>query len=406
MRLAAFLAVLALLAPVAVSAKTTARFSITQVPPVCNVDDSETILTGDPELHYTFGIFDNSSSTVTGCGNGCNSDNVPETLDAKTSVYCITTSTCGTWNFPDVTMTKVIPGHSGAYFYFGLWDDDTDATDSMGDHWFYRSSGISSNSWNNNASPYYAGSPITQVCGDAVEGLGWASNYRLYYSITFTDDTPPSVPTPVHLENGVPSPVSTDLILHFQWDPAVDDDTGISGNYFTLEDVTAGTTVFNVAAAPPDRDLTICPSGCDATYTPVDGHAYRFRAYARNGSFPTISNQTQATSAWVDVGVSLLGVEDGAGDPALALAAPMPNPSPGPARTSFTLPRAGTARLAVYDLQGREVTRLRHGRLEAGTHDVFWDGRDRTGQPVSAGIYILRLSFDGEHRTRRLVVGS
>ena len=57
----------------------------------------------------------------------------------------------------------------------------------------------------------------------------------------------------------------------------------------------------------------------------------------------------------------------------------------------FSLDRTGPARLAVYDVQGKEVRTLVDGRVEAGIHSVRWDGRDTNGAEVPSGIYFYKL---------------
>jgi hypothetical protein len=73
------------------------------------------------------------------------------------------------------------------------------------------------------------------------------------------------------------------------------------------------------------------------------------------------------------------------------LAAPMPNPSRAEVIWSFTLSRAGAARLVIHDAQGRRVRVLADGLLPAGRHERRWDGRDASGRPAPAGVYVARL---------------
>lgn len=56
----------------------------------------------------------------------------------------------------------------------------------------------------------------------------------------------------------------------------------------------------------------------------------------------------------------------------------------------FTLPAVGMVRLEVFDVTGRKVRTLLRGFMEAGEHDVHWDGRDDQGQMVARGLYIAR----------------
>jgi len=49
------------------------------------------------------------------------------------------------------------------------------------------------------------------------------------------------------------------------------------------------------------------------------------------------------------------------------------------------------ARVAIYDVQGRERRVLHRGILARGVTTLNWDGRDSDGRALPAGIYLLRL---------------
>ena len=81
-------------------------------------------------------------------------------------------------------------------------------------------------------------------------------------------------------------------------------------------------------------------------------------------------------------------------------------PNPFGARTSvaFALPRAMRVQLAVFDAAGRLVRTLADGMGSAGRQDVAWDGRDSAGNAVANGVYLVRLTADGQHLDRKLVL--
>jgi hypothetical protein len=67
-----------------------------------------------------------------------------------------------------------------------------------------------------------------------------------------------------------------------------------------------------------------------------------------------------------------------------------PNPFHAGTQVSFTMRRAGLARLEVYDVSGRRLfVEQRH--LPAGPQVLRWDGRDQQGRATAAGIYPYRL---------------
>lgn len=84
---------------------------------------------------------------------------------------------------------------------------------------------------------------------------------------------------------------------------------------------------------------------------------------------------------------------------AFALASPQPNPVRTEATIRFSLDEARQVRLVVYDVLGREVTRLHDGMMHAGEHTARLDV---TALP--AGLYVYRLEADGRSLQRTLTV--
>jgi hypothetical protein len=107
--------------------------------------------------------------------------------------------------------------------------------------------------------------------------------------------------------------------------------------------------------------------------------------------------------------------DDGGGgaDDTVALARPLRTgiervaPSPFRGTTSVRFTVAGEApvpvSLSVYDVTGRLVDRLVEGAQPSGWHDVAWNGRDRAGGRVGAGVYFLRFEAGGVRETRKIV---
>ena len=87
----------------------------------------------------------------------------------------------------------------------------------------------------------------------------------------------------------------------------------------------------------------------------------------------------------------------------LALGGAVPNPFGAATRVEFALPRAGPARLEVFDLAGRRVRVLADGSHEPGRYAIPWDGTDGDGRKLAAGVYVLRLDAAGRVLTRRVV---
>ncbi len=97
--------------------------------------------------------------------------------------------------------------------------------------------------------------------------------------------------------------------------------------------------------------------------------------------------------------------EGGSAAPAaLALAAPRPNPASDGALLSFAMPRAGRARLAIYDMSGRRVRTVSEGWLEAGEYHLPFDMRDDRGRRMPSGLYFVRFEAGPRSLVQRLAV--
>jgi hypothetical protein len=99
----------------------------------------------------------------------------------------------------------------------------------------------------------------------------------------------------------------------------------------------------------------------------------------------------------------------GVGDPpspgaGLTLAAPQPNPFRVRAEFVFSVPRADHVRIAIYDMQGREVRALADESISAGAHSLAWDGADANGRPAPGGIYFARIATGAVSTVRKVTL--
>ncbi len=81
-----------------------------------------------------------------------------------------------------------------------------------------------------------------------------------------------------------------------------------------------------------------------------------------------------------------------------------PNPFNPSTSIKFSIDTPSNVALVVYDVLGREVTRLVNQKLVAGEHVAHWDGLTSYGQPVASGMYFYRLEVGGEVMTRSMVL--
>jgi hypothetical protein len=99
------------------------------------------------------------------------------------------------------------------------------------------------------------------------------------------------------------------------------------------------------------------------------------------------------------------GVAEQRGLPgAFSLDRVVPSPSVGRKVVRFGIPRQTSATLRIYSAAGTVVQTLCHSSLAPAYYSLAWDGRDATGRPAGAGVYLVRLEADGFTATRKLVL--
>ena len=81
-----------------------------------------------------------------------------------------------------------------------------------------------------------------------------------------------------------------------------------------------------------------------------------------------------------------------------------PNPFNPTTTISFELRQSGPTLLAVYDVSGRRIATLMEKPLDAGTHQVVWNGQDDAGRVTPSGIYFYELSQGNLRLARRMTV--
>ncbi|MBK8167769.1 MAG: S8 family serine peptidase [bacterium] len=112
-------------------------------------------------------------------------------------------------------------------------------------------------------------------------------------------------------------------------------------------------------------------------------------------------------NSW-SLNITHAAVISGAPDTPAAAYRLLPNrPNPFNPRTEirFELARAGTPRLAIFDLRGHKVRDLLSDQpFAAGVHAVPWDGRDDAGHDVASGLYISRIEADGQRLERKMTL--
>ena len=92
---------------------------------------------------------------------------------------------------------------------------------------------------------------------------------------------------------------------------------------------------------------------------------------------------------------------DGGGEQ-VALLQNFPNPFNPETQIVFAVPDQRYVTLRIYSMLGAEVRTLVNGTVQAGFHQLVWDGKDSNGNPVVSGIYVYRLAAGDIVQTMRM----
>ena len=80
-----------------------------------------------------------------------------------------------------------------------------------------------------------------------------------------------------------------------------------------------------------------------------------------------------------------------------------PNPFNPTTTINYSLPELSIVRLTVFDMLGREVTKLYNAEKPPGNYEVQWNGLDQEGNQLSTGVYFCRLDAGSVSQTIKMV---
>jgi hypothetical protein len=81
-----------------------------------------------------------------------------------------------------------------------------------------------------------------------------------------------------------------------------------------------------------------------------------------------------------------------------------PNPFNPTTKISYLIHRAGLVTLNIYNVRGQLVRTLQDGFVNAGQHEIVWNGLNNLGQEVPAGIYMYTLSMGSKMTTNKMIL--
>ncbi len=73
-----------------------------------------------------------------------------------------------------------------------------------------------------------------------------------------------------------------------------------------------------------------------------------------------------------------------------------PNPFNPETNIFYSIIDNGSVELSIYNIKGQLVKQLVNSSMNAGEHNVIWNGKDSTGRKVSSGLYFYKLKLNGK----------
>jgi len=70
----------------------------------------------------------------------------------------------------------------------------------------------------------------------------------------------------------------------------------------------------------------------------------------------------------------------------------------------FAIPKKEHVNLMVYNVAGQRVKTLIDNEISPGSYTVNWNGRDKDGRRLAAGVYFYRIEAGKYISARKLVL--
>ncbi|MBI5267621.1 MAG: cadherin-like domain-containing protein [candidate division Zixibacteria bacterium] len=81
-----------------------------------------------------------------------------------------------------------------------------------------------------------------------------------------------------------------------------------------------------------------------------------------------------------------------------------PNPFNPTTTISFSVPVNTRARIEIYNVLGALIAVPFDDAVQAGEHQVVWDGRNQNGETVASGVYLYKLVSDSYSEARKMML--
>ncbi|MDD4147588.1 MAG: FlgD immunoglobulin-like domain containing protein, partial [Candidatus Cloacimonetes bacterium] len=87
-----------------------------------------------------------------------------------------------------------------------------------------------------------------------------------------------------------------------------------------------------------------------------------------------------------------------------ALNGNFPNPFNPETTINFSLKEAGNVKLNIFNIKGQLIRTLVNAPMNAGKHQMVWNGKDNNGTSVSSGLYLYRMEAGSYRSTKKMML--
>ena len=87
-----------------------------------------------------------------------------------------------------------------------------------------------------------------------------------------------------------------------------------------------------------------------------------------------------------------------------ALNSSRPNPFTPQTTIPYVISEASDVQIVIYNLVGQKVRTLLAQRMDAGSHQVVWDGRNESDQQVASGTYLVEMKAGSFNQTSKVTL--
>ena len=140
----------------------------------------------------------------------------------------------------------------------------------------------------------------------------------------------------------------------------------------------------------------------DMITTQSDTTSWWWYVEATDGVDTTGASPDSLTIQW-DIS-DMLSIDDDLMPLSFALHQNYPNPFNPTTTLQYDLPEDAQVKIMIYDLMGREVKTLVNNQQTAGFKSIIWNASNNLGQPVSAGMYLYRISAGDFHSVKKMIL--